>query len=113
MADKNEFGFTTFVEPVKENPYDVVVKALIDAGEGVAYPLVTVAENHNKERVKFSNAARANNKTARLRSVSPADADGNPVADADGNVTLTFTLTELRKTGTRKRKNKETETDGE
>lgn len=104
MVEKNEFGFTTYVEPVKENPYDKVVKALIEAGEGVAYPLTVALADVNKARVKFSAAARANNKTARLRETSPVDETGFPVADKDGNVTLTFTLTNMRNSGTRKRR---------
>lgn len=106
MANANEFGFTTFVEPVKENPYDKVVKALIDAGEGVAFPLVVPINESNKARVKFGQAARDNGKTARVRAIEPTNADGVPVADADGNVTITFTLTEMRKSGERKRKAK-------
>lgn len=101
MSANNEFGFVSYVAPVKENPYDKIVKAMIDAGEDVAYPLTCAAKDAGKERFKFSGAATDNNRTARLRETSEPD--------KKGNVTMLFTLTTKRKTGPRAKRGSKSE----
>lgn len=74
-----------YVAPAKVNPYTGDVAQLIAAGDGKAGSITVPADEHNKARVKFAQAANAAEKTARLVGTSDKD--------EEGNVILTFVLT--------------------
>ena len=129
-----------YVEIKVANPYDETVAALIEAnanaleadiakgGDGSSIlpkqvKITVPAKDEKKTRFKFSKAANDAGHTARLRSVTPFDADGNEIQEEDRftpnldengadilndkgkptksdnaeNVTLVFTLTHKHK----------------
>lgn len=129
-----------YVEVQQDNPYDSTVAALINANDNAREQAVArgedadsvkpkqvaikvPAKDEKKTRFKFSKAANNVGRTARLRSVTAYDANGNeiseeerftPAVDGEGNpvlnskgkptntdtaenVTLVFTLTNKHK----------------
>lgn len=82
-----------FNEEVKENPYTADVKALNDAGPGKAATLVVDDKDVKKTKFKFSKAANAIDRTARVRVTEPL---------GDGTTRIVFTLTEKHKPRIRK-----------
>ena len=100
-----EFG--TFEAPEAVNPYTETVAQLIEAGENASVTLTLAPADVAKERLKFSKAANAEGKTARLRLTDDSkvkygtDEDGEKVATG-GTTRLTFTLTTKHKARRRK-----------
>lgn len=78
-----------FTEPIKANPYDGDVAALIAAGEGKAAELIVPTDQANKARVLYAKAANAADRTARVR-LQEEDKKA-------GTTRFVFTLKERRK----------------